>query len=194
MGNHAGGSHLSEHIDLFEVGRRKIEIIVRFERDVLGEVPPQKELFKIHRHAVALPHQKRSLQVRDFNKISVLQARFQSPGAGNRLNDGGGSVQSEHSLLHDAAEQEIFFAAERGRRDDRARRAIILGQRLVHFGPQFVNRQPGRHDVLRLQIIDAAVRPDADAVARQFLLAEERKVQHITRTEREALLPGRAPA
>src|SRR6266480_3192755 len=77
VGNHPGRSHLAKHIDLFEVGRRKIKIIVRLERDVLGEVPPQKELFKIHRHALALSHKKRSLQVRDFDQISVLQARFQ---------------------------------------------------------------------------------------------------------------------
>ena len=54
-------------------------------------------------------------------------------------------------------------------------------------------RQPGGHEVLRLQITDTSVRTDRHVSAGQFGLPKQREVENVTGAEGEALLPGRAP-
>src|SRR5204862_4835588 len=105
----SGQADFAEHENLFDVGRGKIEIIVRLDLDILRQVAILKKLFEVEGNAFFAAHEETAREVNEIHSVVFQRAVFNSARSRQRFKHGGRTVKSVNSPLHHLSEYEIFF-------------------------------------------------------------------------------------
>src|SRR5580765_3729370 len=125
MHHRPGHTNFAEHVDFLENTGRKVEVIVRFERNVLREVAVLKKFLEIDRNAFAFARQETLLEVYNVDRVLAIEnSRLQAVRARDGFDYACRMVEREGSGVDYFAEDEIFFAVVSDRRDDGAGCAV----------------------------------------------------------------------
>src|SRR6185437_10764954 len=141
IGNRAGQGHFAQHVNLFDVRRREVKIIARFDLDVLREIAAAEQFLKIDGDALVVAHEKRALQIRHVDDVVIHLPVLDALGLRQRFQHGGGAVERVDTALHDFPKHVIFFAVVGDRRDDGPRRAAEFAQLIIDRLAQAIDRQ-----------------------------------------------------
>src|SRR5205814_3873844 len=84
----AWAGHFTEHINFVCLGGSEVEVVVRFEGNILRKIAALEEAFEIERQALAVPDKKTVSQIGQFDTALIGESGFQTAGPRDGFNDG----------------------------------------------------------------------------------------------------------